>query len=152
MLARTRFGNDPLLAHAQGQQGLAEGVVDLVGTGVVEVFALQPDARPTLGPAVVLREPLRLVEGVGSAHVVAQEMVEPIGEGGIGPGLGSGLLQLRQGGHQGFGHVLTTELAVAPQGVGTGTQGQRRRVAAAGCREGRGNGAGHRRQSKIVPA
>ena len=37
------LGDDPPLAHPLGQQRLAERVVDLVGAGVVEVLALEPD-------------------------------------------------------------------------------------------------------------
>ncbi len=43
MLAGARLGDDALLAHAQGQQTLADGVVDLVGAGVQQVFALEVD-------------------------------------------------------------------------------------------------------------
>ena len=46
VLAGAGLGDDALLAHAARQQGLAERVVDLVGAGVVEVFALQIDLRP----------------------------------------------------------------------------------------------------------
>jgi len=38
------LGDDALLAHALGQQGLAQGIVDLVGACVVEVLTLQVDA------------------------------------------------------------------------------------------------------------
>ena len=37
----------PLLAHAFGQQGLPDGVVDFVGTGVGQIFSLQEDGGPT---------------------------------------------------------------------------------------------------------
>jgi hypothetical protein len=37
------LGDDPRLAHALGQQRLADRVVDLVRAGVVEVLALEPD-------------------------------------------------------------------------------------------------------------
>ena len=45
VLARAGLGDDPPLAHALGQQRLAERVVDLVRAGVGEVLALQEDAR-----------------------------------------------------------------------------------------------------------
>ncbi len=51
VLAGAGLGDDPLLAHPQRQQGLAQGVVDLVGAGVVEVLALQPEARSAFGAA-----------------------------------------------------------------------------------------------------
>lgn len=47
VLAGAGLGDDAGLAHAAGQQGLADGVVDLVRAGVVEVFALEQDLRPT---------------------------------------------------------------------------------------------------------
>src|SRR2546430_1126559 len=45
VLARARLGDHALLAHARGQQGLAQHVVPLVGAGMAEVLALEPDAR-----------------------------------------------------------------------------------------------------------
>ena len=45
MLARAGLGDDARLAHALGEQRLAEHVVDLVGAGVAEVLALEVDAR-----------------------------------------------------------------------------------------------------------
>ena len=43
MLAGAGFGDDALLAHALGEQDLAETVVDLVRAGVVQVLALEID-------------------------------------------------------------------------------------------------------------
>ena len=79
----------------------------------------------------MLREPLRFIEGIGPPHIGAQQMVEPVGEGRILPSLSRGLLELRQGGNQGFGHVLAAELAVATQAVGAGRKLK-------GCRVGAG--------------
>jgi hypothetical protein len=45
VLPGTGLGNDAWLAHAAGQQGLTNGVVDLVSAGVIEVFALEIDLR-----------------------------------------------------------------------------------------------------------
>jgi hypothetical protein len=45
VLAGTGLGDDAGLAHALGQHGLADGVVDLVRAGVVQVFALEQDLR-----------------------------------------------------------------------------------------------------------
>ena len=47
MLACAGFGNHAGLAHALGEHGLADGVVDLVCAGVVQVFTLQEDLRTT---------------------------------------------------------------------------------------------------------
>ena len=53
VLACPGLGDDPSLAEAAGQERLAEGVVDLVGTGVVESSRLRyrrrrPASRPPL--------------------------------------------------------------------------------------------------------
>ena len=45
MLAGTGLGDHALLAHSDGEQRLAECVVDLVRSGVVQVLAFQPDLR-----------------------------------------------------------------------------------------------------------
>ena len=47
MLPRACFGDDALFAHPLGEQCLAEGVVDFVRSGVIEVFALEINLRPT---------------------------------------------------------------------------------------------------------
>ena len=47
VLAGAGFGNDALLAHTLRQQSLAQRVVDLVRTGVQQVFALQVDLGAT---------------------------------------------------------------------------------------------------------
>ena len=47
MLTGTGLGNDFLFAHKLGQQCLTNGVVDLVRTGVVQVFTLQINLRTT---------------------------------------------------------------------------------------------------------
>ena len=45
VLAGAGFGDDARLAHAPGEQDLADGVVDLVRAGVEEVLALEIDLR-----------------------------------------------------------------------------------------------------------
>src|SRR5690606_419277 len=108
------FGDDPRLAHAACQQRLADGVVDLVRAGVVQVLALEQDARA----ADVLRQPARLVDRAGTADVVRQVPVEGFDErriharGVVGGG------QLFQRADQGLGDEAP---AVAPEmaaGVG----------------------------------
>ncbi len=47
VLARTGFCDHSRFAHSQRQQRLADRVVNLVSTGVVQVFSLEPN----LGPA-----------------------------------------------------------------------------------------------------
>ena len=66
VLAGAGLGDHPRLAHPAGQQGLAERVVDLVGTGMVEVFAFEIDARP----AAFSAQPLGEIKRRRPAHVV----------------------------------------------------------------------------------
>ncbi len=47
MLAGAGLGDDAMLAQAQGEQGLAERVVDLVRAGMVEILALEVEPQPT---------------------------------------------------------------------------------------------------------
>jgi hypothetical protein len=46
MLAGPGLGDQAALAHPLGQQGLPEGVVDLMSPGVSQVLALKVDLRP----------------------------------------------------------------------------------------------------------
>jgi hypothetical protein len=55
VLARAGLGDDAGLAHALGQQDLAEAVVDLVRAGVVQVLALEVDFRPAQKCSLVSR-------------------------------------------------------------------------------------------------
>jgi hypothetical protein len=48
VLARASLGDDPVLAHALGEQRLAERVVELVRACVVEILALEVHRPPEL--------------------------------------------------------------------------------------------------------
>jgi len=71
MLAGARLGDHPVLAHAPGEERLAEGVVDLVGAGVAEVLAFEEDGRAHRGA-----EALGVVQGRRAAGVVGEEARE----------------------------------------------------------------------------
>jgi len=43
VLAGSRFGDQALLAHAPGQKDLAEHIVDLMSTGMIEILTLEVD-------------------------------------------------------------------------------------------------------------
>jgi hypothetical protein len=81
VLPGARLGDDPVLAHASRQQGLTEGVVELVGAGVAEVLALQ--VNPV---AVLLRETFGEVEWRRPSDEVALMGLELGLECGVGPG------------------------------------------------------------------
>ena len=72
VLAGARLGDDALLAHALGEQALADGVVDLVRAGVAEVLALEVD-RPEPDR---LGEPVGAVQRRDAADVVVPQVLE----------------------------------------------------------------------------
>jgi hypothetical protein len=61
VLAGAGLGDDALLAHALGEQDLAEAIVDLVRAGVVQLVALEVD----LGAAEMLGQALGEIEREG---------------------------------------------------------------------------------------
>ncbi len=69
VLAGTGLGDQGALAHPLRQQRLADRVVDLVGTGVVEVLALEQDP----GPAELVGEPVGARDRGGAADDLAQQ-------------------------------------------------------------------------------
>ncbi len=72
VLAGSGLCDDALLPHPQGQQSLPDRVVDLVGTGVVQVFSFEIDLRP----AAMLGEPLCEIERAGSPDERRQISIE----------------------------------------------------------------------------
>ena len=70
VLSGTRLRDDAAFAHLTGDENLADGVVDFVSAGMVEVFALEVDFATVL-PA----EASGQIERRGAADVIAQELV-----------------------------------------------------------------------------
>ena len=66
--AGARFGDQAFLAHAFGEERLADRVVYLVRAGVVEVLSLQIDLRA----AHLFRQTLGEIERGSASHVIAQ--------------------------------------------------------------------------------
>ena len=99
VLAGAGLGDDPGLAHAAGQQRLADGVVDLVRAGMVQVLALEQDARAAGLSAQALGE----VDRAGAADVMRQVGLEFGDEGGIDARGVVGRGQLLQRADQGLG-------------------------------------------------
>jgi hypothetical protein len=128
VLARAGLGDDARLAHALGQQRLADRVVDLVRAGVVEVLALEPDLA-----AGLLAEALGQVQRRGAPDVVAQQPCEIVAERLVLAGGDPGRLELGERRHQGLGDVLASVGAVAVldgdlgAGAHAGTSAPRRR-------------------------
>ena len=114
VLAGARLRDDPRLAHALGEEPLAQRVVDLVGAGVTEVLALEVDARA----AGMLGEPLGERQGRRAPHVLPRELGDPLPEGRVAPRLAVRRLQLEERRHQRLGHVAAAEGAEVPRAVG----------------------------------
>ena len=113
VLAGARLGDDPRLAHALGQQRLAQHVVDLVRAGVVQVLPLEQQGAAELG-----RQPLGLVEARRASGVVVQESLELRAERRIGPRLPERLVELGAGQHERLGDVAPAEVAEASRRPG----------------------------------
>jgi hypothetical protein len=107
VLAGTGFGDDAGFAEALGEEDLADGVVDLMRSGVEEVLALEVDFGATefFGPA------FGEVEGGGPTAVVVEEVVEFGLEGGVGFGCFVGSAELIEWAHEGFGGEASAEFA-----------------------------------------
>ena len=118
VLAGAGLGDDPGLAHAAGQQGLADGVVDLVRAGVVEVLALEQDLRA----AHLAAQAPGVVDRAGAAHVVLEVVVERVGEGRVGAGRVVGGGQFLQRPDQGLGDEAPAVAAEVSGGVGIGVE------------------------------
>ena len=77
MLTSTGLGNDALLPKPLGEQGLSHGIVDLVGTGVVQILPLEVDERAcAIRALVVLGQALREVQGALTADIVLEDAVQ----------------------------------------------------------------------------
>jgi hypothetical protein len=77
VLASASLGDDALLPEPLGEQSLRDGVVDLVGTGMVQILPLEVNQRAcSIGAPVVLRQTLREVQRALTANVVLENAVE----------------------------------------------------------------------------
>ena len=72
VLARAGLGDDARLAHAPGQQDLADGVVDLVRAGVEQILALEINLRA----AQFARQPLGKIQRRGPSAKLPQVIFE----------------------------------------------------------------------------
>ena len=104
MLTGAGLGDDLVLAHALGEQGLAQHLVGLVGAAVQQIFTLEVEAGlGALGQIAGEGERCR------ATGVLGQERLKLGDESRIILGIDKGLLQLEQGGDEDLGHIHTTK-------------------------------------------
>lgn len=108
VLTGTSLGNNLGLAEPLSQKELANGIVNLVAAGVVEVLALQPD----VGTTSVLSQAAGQVQLGLAAHVVVVGS-ELLPESRVVLDLVETFFELREAVHQALGDVLATEIAKA---------------------------------------
>ena len=128
VLSGPGFRDDPRLPHPGREQGLAHGVVHLVGAGVVEVLALEPE----LGAAHRLAQAPGVVKGRRTPHEVAQLGPELRVELGVRAEALVGGGELLDRPHQRLGDEAPAERAEASLGVRPGPDEARRTVTQTG--------------------
>ncbi len=114
VLSGTGFSDHARLAHAFGQHGLADGVVDFVGAGVVEVFALQVD----LSAAHFTAHASGMVDGGRAADKMRQFGFEFGDKGRVVLVICVGFFEFFDRVRQCFADKAATELAKVPAGIG----------------------------------
>ncbi len=119
MLAGAGLGDDPRLAHAPGEQDLAEAIVDLVAAGVVELVALEID----LGAAEMLGQPLGEIERARPSGIMSIEIVDLGLERRVLLRRLIGLVQLQDQRHQRLGDEAAAEKAEEAALVRSGAEG-----------------------------
>ena len=82
MLASSGLSDDALFSEALSEENLADGVINLMRTGVKEIFTLEVN----FGSAKFLGPALGVVERGGTAAVVLQKVIEFSLEGRVGLG------------------------------------------------------------------
>src|SRR5258706_6169497 len=123
MLPSASLGDDAFFAHAFGEQSLADGVVDFVSAGVVEIFALEIN----FSAAEFFRESPREIKPRRLADVVVQVGFEFANEGGVRFGAAILCVELLKRGHERFRDENATIRAEMARGVRNGGTGGRRR-------------------------
>lgn len=106
VLPGSSLGDDAFLAKPASEKDLPHGIVDLVGSSVVQVFALEPDSRASdvLGQSFSEVQPRRPVHVDVVAAVLGFE-------GGVGPRMPMSCLELCKAVDQCFRDILPAEFA-----------------------------------------
>src|SRR6185369_6118842 len=113
------LGDDAALAHAAGEQDLADRVVDLVRAGMVELVALEVE----LGAAEMPRQPLGEIKRARPPDIMLEIVVALGREGGVALRRAIGALDLEDQRHQRLGDEAPAIDAKMPALVGPGAVG-----------------------------
>jgi len=114
MLPSTRFGDHARFAHPHRQQGLAEGTVDLVSPGMIQILTLEPN----LSTAGGFGETLGKIQRRRAAHEIPQQYVQLLLKRWVLFRLDIFGFQLIEGSDERFGDVATSKVPKSPLGIG----------------------------------
>ena len=109
VLAGAGLGDDARLPHLPGEQDLADGVVDLVGAGMIAVLPLQEEAA-----AILAAHPLGIVQGRGASGIILEQAAELLLELVALDDRQIGLAQFIDTLVQNLGNVGTAKFSVEP--------------------------------------
>ena len=116
MLTRAGFGDDPLFAHAFGQQSLPDGVVDFVSTGVGQIFPLQKDGGPSCGTGQLGARGKRC----GSTDVILQKPIQLGPKSFVCQCFLESAVEFFKGWYQRLGNVASAEFPKSSGGIRLG--------------------------------
>ncbi len=128
MLACACFRDDARLAHAAGEDDLAQHVVDLVRAGMVQLVPLEIN----LGPAQMLRQPVSVIKRAGASHIMGPQIMHFSPKTVVGLGVLVLLFQLEDKRHQRLGNEASAIIAKAALFIGPGHEAVEKIVHIAG--------------------
>ena len=128
VLPRASFGDDAPLPHVLGEQGLAQGAVDLMRPRVVQVFPLHVH----LGTAQFRRKTLRVIERRRPTHVASELFLELGLKRVVAHALAVDRFKLVQGMHERFCYKAAPELTKMALRIGQVVLAPARRAGGSG--------------------
>src|SRR5437867_3141508 len=114
VLSGAGLGDDALLLHPLGDQRLADGVVDLVRASVIEILALQKEAKAS----AEFCELRSVSERSRTANVIRQDVVELAAKCAVASDFSIRGVELVERRHQRLGNVSATEFAKVAVAIG----------------------------------
>src|SRR5580693_3284614 len=109
VLARSGFGDDARFPHFHREQTLTNRVVDLMRTGVQQIFALEIDARA----AKLLREARSELQRRRASREILEEILKLGLKGSVGLSKLIGAFEFEERHHERFGDVAAAVRAEA---------------------------------------